>query len=436
MFRLVLVLAASLAVLPSFASGALAQEPEATASSAQQQTPLELRADQVVDLLNGEIEPESIFSEGFLSAVPSPQFKAIAIQLTTQFGAALSVEALDPSLGNQAALEIRMERAIGKGSITIDPSNDNRVSGLLFRTFEPIDDNVEKIEADLKALIGDVTWWYGPLGGNSPAITSSNSDKQMPIGSAFKLYVLATLTREVGEGKRSWGDTVILGDTRSFPSGMMQDWPEGAPVTLHTLASMMISISDNTATDALIDELGREAILETLRDSGHSRPELNAPFLKTRELFLLKAGPEGRLRTYLGGTAQVRQQILDGMEGEEVSTGEVQAAFSGAPIALDVEWFASADDIAKLMTYIRERADPIALGIMAINPSMPDRLRSKWLYSGYKGGSEPGVLNLSWLLTDANGQDYALILNQRDDDVRFDPTALELIAQRLLSAER
>jgi Beta-lactamase enzyme family len=436
MFRLVLVLAASLAVLPSFASGALAQEPEATASSAQQQTPLELRADQVVDLLNGEIEPESIFSDGFLSAVPSPQFKAIAIQLTTQFGAALSVEALDPSSGNQAALEIRMERAVGKGSITIDPSNDNLVSGLLFRTFEPIDDNVEKIEADLKALTGDVTWWYGPLGGNSPAITSSGSDKQMPVGSAFKLYVLATLTREVGEGKRSWGDAVILGDTRSFPSGMMQDWPAGAPVTLHTLASMMIAISDNTATDALIDELGREAILETLRDSGHSRPELNAPFLKTRELFLLKAGPEGRLRTYLGGTAQLRQQILDGMEGEEVSTGEVQAAFSGAPIALDVEWFASANDIAKLMIYIRERADPIALGIMAINPSMPDRLRSKWLYSGYKGGSEPGVLNLSWLLTDANGQDYALILNQRDDDVRFDPTALELIAQRLLSAER
>ena len=130
------------------------------------------------------------------------------------------------------------------------------------------------------------------------------------------------------------------------------------------------------------------------------------------------------------------QQILDGIEDLEVPAGRIQAAFSGAPIALDVEWFASANDLARLMTYIRERADPVALEIMAINPSMPASLRSKWLYVGYKGGSEPGVLNLSWLLTDAAGRDYALVLNQRDDDLRFDPSALELIAQRLLSLER
>ena len=435
MLRLVLALGISLAVLPSFASGALAQKPDATASTEKQQDPLELRADQVVDLLNAKIEPESIFNDDFLSAVPSPRFKAIAIQLTTQFGAALSVEELDPSSGNQAALEIRMERAIGKGSITIDPNDHNRVSGLLFRSFEPIDDDLTKIERDLNSLAGDVTWWFGPIDGTSPAITSSGADNQMPIGSAFKLYVLATLAGEVANGKRSWSDTISISDTRSFPSGMMQDWPKGAPVTLHTLASMMISISDNTATDALIDELGREAILQTLRDSGHAKPELNDPFLKTRELFLLKAGPKDRLRAYLGGAAQVQQQILDGMEDEEMSPGQVQVAFSGAPIALDVEWYASANDIIKLMGYIRERGEQVALEIMAINPSMPSHLRSKWLYSGYKGGSEPGVLNLSWLLIDADGQNHALILSQRNDDVRFDPSALELIAQRILSLE-
>lgn len=436
MLRLVLTAAASLAVLLFSSPEALAQTPVAASSSENEQTPLEMRADQVVELLNGEVEPVDIFNNAFLTAVPSTQFKAIATQLTSQFGAAIAVVTLEPPSGDQAVLEVRMERAIAKGSITIDPANDNRVSGLLFRTFAPINDTPAKIEADLEALSGDVTWWFGPLDGNSPPILSSGSDRQMPIGSAFKLYVLATLAREVADGKRAWSDTITLADKRSFPSGMMQDWPKDAPVTLHTLASMMISISDNTATDALVDELGREAIFETLKEGGHSRPELNDPFLKTRELFLLKAGPEERIRTYLRGTPEVRQQILDGIKDEDLSASEVQAAFSGAPIALDIEWFASANDIAKLMTYIRERADPVALEIMAINPSMLENMRAKWLYSGYKGGSEPGVLNLSWLLTSTDGRDYALILNQRDDDVRFDPSALELIAQRLLSLER
>ena len=53
---------------------------------------------------------------------------------------------------------------------------------------------------------------------------------------------------------------------------MAQDWPKGAPVTLHTLATLMISISDNTATDQLIAIVGRDAIAEELRASGHAEP--------------------------------------------------------------------------------------------------------------------------------------------------------------------
>jgi len=396
---------------------------------------LQIRAEQVIALVNGEVEPEEVLSDGFLAAIPAEQFREISRQLTTQFGAAISVETLDPPKGTRAALAIRMERTVARGGIAIDPNADNKVSELLFQNFESTDDSLTQIEADLDALSGEVAWWLGPLDGSFPPVISSGADTQMPIGSTFKLYVLATLAREVAEGKRSWSDPVTLSELRSFPSGMMQDWPRDAPTTLHTLASLMISISDNTATDVLIDELGRDAVFQTLIESGHSRPELNDPFLKTREMFLLKGGPEGRLRTYLGGSAELRRQILDGIEDIEVPAQQIEAAFSGAPVALDVEWFASARDITKLMTYMRERADPESFKIMAINPSIPRDLRGKWLYYGYKGGSEPGVLNLSWLLQDKNGQDHGLILSWRNDDVRFDPATLERIAQRLLSLE-
>ncbi|WP_298333516.1 serine hydrolase [uncultured Erythrobacter sp.] len=412
-----------------------AQSLEHEVAPAEEQSGLQMRAEQVVALVNGELEPEEVLSESFLAAIPAERFKGIARQLTTQFGAAVAVESLDPSTGHRAVLAIRMERAIAKGAIAIDPSIDQRVSELLFHTFDPVDDSLAKIEADLAALPGKVTWRFGSIDDRLNAITSSGADEQMPIGSTFKLYVLATLACEVATGKRSWSDQVALGPNRSFPSGMLQDWPKDAPLTLHTLASLMISISDNTATDTLIDELGREAIMETLIASGHARPELNDPFLKTREMFLLKAGPPGRLTTYQRNGPDVRHQILDGIENVAVPPREVAAAFSGAPVALDVEWFASVQDLVNLLDYMRRTADPQAFEIMAINPSMPEERRADFHFVGYKGGSEPGVLNLTWMLEDKNGQDYALILSQRDDDVRFDPSALELIAQRLLSLE-
>lgn len=413
-----------------------AQQASPATEQTDEQSAIQLRAEQIVALVNGEIEPQEVFTQGFLNAVPPAQFAAISAQLTGQFGKAIAVENLDPPLGTRAALAIRMEKAIARGGIAIDPNSENRVSELLFQSFDTIDDSPAKIEADLANLPGEISWWFGPIDGSSAPLIEDGANEQMPLGSTFKLYVLAALARDVAEGKRAWSDVVALGDARSFPSGMMQDWPKGATVTLETLASLMISISDNTATDGLIDVLGRDAVLQTVIDSGHASPELNIPFLKTRDMFLLKAGPEGRLSTYRHADADVRAQILDGIDEPVLPMSTVQAAFSGGPIALDVEWFASASDLANLMRFMRQTADPKAFEIMAISPNIPENARSNWAYAGYKGGSEPGVLNLTWLLTDNEGQDYGLVLSWRNDEANVDQNALELIAQRMLALPR
>ncbi len=412
-------------------SSALAQDSEATAERTAEQSALQMRADQIVALLNREIEPQEVFTDGFLAAVPPEQIDALSEQLTGEFGPAIAVEALDPPDGTRASLAIRLERAITRGGIAIDPNDDNRVSELLFQNFDPIESSPAEIEADLAALPGKVTWWFGALNGSDPIIANAPGD-QMPLGSTFKIYVLAALAREVADGKRSWDDVVTLGDLRSFPSGMMQDWPSDAPVTLETLASLMISISDNTATDALIRVLGRDVVMETLIDSGHSQPELNDPFLTTREMFMLKGGPAGRLGTYAAGDAGVRAQILDGLEAQPVEQSRIQAAFSGGPIALDVEWFGNAADLAALYQFMLENADLRAFEIMAINPQTSDATEQLWNYVGYKGGSEPGVLNLTWFLTSKAGVDHALILSWRNEDANLDQDAMEAIAQRIL----
>ena len=401
-----------------------------------EKTPLELRADQVVAVINGEVEPSEVFTDGFLAAVPPAQLAAISQQLTTQYGAAVAVESLDPPSGTRAALAIRMESAIARGGIAIAPGEDGRVSEMLFQTFEPIGDNAEKIEADLAALPGDVSWYYGTTDDLLPPILDNGTAQQMPIGSTFKLYVLATLAREIAEGRRSWGDVVTLGEPRSYPSGRMQDWPTPSDVTLETLANLMISISDNTATDALIRELGRDAVYETLVASGHAAPELNDPFLMTREMFLLKGGPEDRLALYQRSDEEIRSQILEAIEDTPVPPSDILAAFSNGPNALDVEWFASANDIRALFRYMRGTADTRAFEVMAINTNMAREQAENWAYAGYKGGSEPGVLNLSWLLTDENGHDLALVLSWRNTEADLAEGQLEQIAQRILQLER
>lgn len=432
--RSFVLLSAIAASALALSAPAIAQDGEATSAQAPATTPLEMRSRQVVGVLNGEVPPQDVFTQGFLDQVTPETLAALARQWTEQYGPAVSVESIGNPDAVRSALAIRMERAIARGGIAIDPSDDNRVSELVFQNFEALDDSPEKILADLEALPGDVSYWFGPLGGEP--VMASDDDPQMPLGSTFKLYVLAALAREVAEGRRDWSDVVTLSDSRSIPSGMMQDWPTGAQVTLETLASLMISISDNTATDALIAALGRETVQQAMVDSGHSDPALNIPFLNTRELFLLKSGPQGRINAYRRKNVEVRSEVLDVLAQLQVDRADVEAAFSGGPVALDIEWFASAADLAALFAFMRETGDSRAFEIMAINPAMTGATRDNWAYAGYKGGSEPGVLNLTWLLTDENAQDHMLVLSWKNEQANVATSALEQIARRILALPR
>jgi len=105
----------TLAVLASVPAPLHAQVPDYSASATEEGA-LAARAADVVRLINGEIDPEALFTEGFLAQVPAAQFKAISQQLTSQFGRALAVESLEPPTGTQAAIAIRMERAVARGA--------------------------------------------------------------------------------------------------------------------------------------------------------------------------------------------------------------------------------------------------------------------------------------------------------------------------------
>ncbi|MBU2339693.1 MAG: serine hydrolase [Alphaproteobacteria bacterium] len=395
---------------------------------------LEQRTAQVVELINGTLDPRQAAADSFLEAVPPEQLEAFGAQLTAQFGQALAVESIEPVSATRASITIRMERALARGGIAIQAQPPGKITELLLQSFEPVDDSADKVTADLSALPGSAAVWFGPLEGE-PAFAFGDAKQPLALGSTFKLYVLSALERAVAEGRLGWDDVVKLGD-KSFPSGVTQNWPDGAPLTLHTAATLMISISDNTATDLLIDVVGREAVEAEMRASGHSNPALSVPFLKTVEMFVLKGGDQGE--AYAQADEPGRRAMLSELVTQDVDPAPILAVFSGGkPKMVDtIEWFASMEDQRGLMRRLAASADDTARQIMAVNTALGDGARADWSYVGFKGGSEPGVRNLSWLLRDETGAWHMLALGWNDPEAETDTAALLAIAQRILALDR
>ncbi len=129
----------------------------------------------------------------------------------------------------------------------------------------------------------------------------SRARSLFPLGSVFKLYVLAELARQVDAGIIDPASHFVIRDPlKSLPTGEMQLLRAGSSVEVRHAAEQMIAISDNTATDHLIELVGRARIEENLSLFGNSAPERNTPFLLSREMFLLKGAGARRLRSVFG----------------------------------------------------------------------------------------------------------------------------------------
>jgi len=385
-------------------------------------------------------EFEDAFSESFLNQVPAEALKPIGAGYFGEYGAVVEVRPVEID----APLAGRYDFITDKGfsfpvSVTIDAEAPHRINSLWFGLGAPLVASLDEVVAGLAELPGTASLCVTRYGEDGPEqLAALNADTPLGIGSAFKLYVLAELVRAVNAGEQQWSDVVSLdSDVISGPSGILQDWPSGTPMTLQALATLMISVSDNTATDHLIVSLGRENVEAILAPTGHHQPDLNAPFLTTLELFILKAGPDEDLaERYIAGDEQARRDMLAG-EVAALGRSDVQTELLvAAPRHIDtLEWFASAADLARALIWLRDHSTPDHAGaaareILAVNPGLNPG--DGWDYWGYKGGSEAGVLNLSFLLQRSDGAWFTVVGTWNDPDSALDDTPFMGLMQATL----
>lgn len=93
---------------------------------------------------------------------------------------------------------------------------------------------------------------------------------RLPTASVFKLFVLVALYRmAAAEGIDLHRERVTLRDTdRSRGSGVLDFLDAGLAPTLYDLGLLMTVVSDNTATDLLIDRVGLGAVQGLITDLG------------------------------------------------------------------------------------------------------------------------------------------------------------------------
>ncbi len=414
---------AALALAVAVPSAAAAQ----TAAAAIAGDPLvRTRTEALIPVLAGKPGYETLFAPVFRQAVPAPRFAALAQGLRSTLGPPQGVAQFQP-IGRWAAnVVVRYQRGSATMRVALDPAAPHAVTGLLVTGTALADDTAAKIQADLAALPGTAQLGLYALDGDAPTpVFAVGGDTPAPLGSAFKLWVLAEVARQVAVGTLRWDQVVPIG-ARSLPSGMLQAWPAGAPVTVQTLATLMISISDNTATDTLLTLLGRDRV-----DAMAARFGGATPVLTTREAFAIKADRE-LTAAWRAGDPAARRALL-GSEAPRIASESIDPLlFSSGPLASDsVEWFAAPRDMARLLAHLRE-AGPVVRDILSINPGIAPATAGRFAYVGFKGGSEPGVIALNALVRTRTGRWYAVAGSWHRPDAAVEEAPLMALVTRAL----
>jgi peptide/nickel transport system substrate-binding protein len=107
---------------------------------------------------------------------------------------------------------------------------------------------------------------------------SHNGGQRFVAASTIKIAIMVELYRQVDAGRLRLDQTITLGpDNQSAGIGVLIHMHDGLSLTLDDVCFLMMSISDNSATNMLIDAVGMEAVNATMRALGLANSLLGRP---------------------------------------------------------------------------------------------------------------------------------------------------------------
>lgn len=126
------------------------------------------------------------------------------------------------------------------------------------------------------------------LNGRKPMIGGVNTDSFIYPASVYKMYVAMEVLKQVSEGKYSLFQSYVVHPPNDVDRTTEISWDprpllkDGDSVTVDYLLDLMITRSDNSAANCMIDIAGRKNINETMHDNGWYGSEVTRKFLSRK----------------------------------------------------------------------------------------------------------------------------------------------------------
>lgn len=151
--------------------------------------------------------------------------------------------------------------------------------------WQKLEANINEVDHNLDGVLG-----VAILDLSSGKKILLHADDVFPQASSIKIAVLAELYRQAQAGKLKLTDFYTVQASDLVPdSDIMGGLTPGVTrITLRDLATMMVAVSDNSATNVLIDRVGMENVNALMDSLGLAHTRLR------RKMMDLKAASEGR----------------------------------------------------------------------------------------------------------------------------------------------
>ena len=104
---------------------------------------------------------------------------------------------------------------------------------------------------------------------------SYNGDERVRTASTIKIAIMIEAWARVAEGKAKWTDELVLTKAARYSgSGILPEMSDGLRLSLQDCVRLMMLLSDNTATNMVLDYLGTDSVNERMNSLGFKNTRL------------------------------------------------------------------------------------------------------------------------------------------------------------------
>ena len=270
-------------------------------------------------------------------------------------------------------------------------------------------------------------------------IEARSSTTPRAIGSIFKVWVLGATAQAVQEGAISPSAVVQLVAANRVLGSAMAAEPVGTPVPLSDMATLMMGISDNTATDHLHRLVGRTFAEAQLARFNNANPGLMTPFLSVNENFNLLHAAPAAATAYINGTPDFRRNYVNTVL---VPQGPWLGGPSNFAAFIPASWQASALDVCEAYAGMRRftrGSEAMRLADRALSAGVAQPfVRNEWERVWYKGGTlvdsnnSKLVLAHSWLLETESRGTFVVVALANNPAGGIDEFQVQSVTGRIL----